>query len=102
MELYKKVVNSLDGSEDLLNGEYCSKISMLDGDTAEDVYLLILVYFTENNKNSKQALSEGKEFPYSSKVVTKEGKGLNFKVSQIPEELQKIIVRYLRLISLTF
>lgn len=99
MELYKKVVSCLDGTEEMLNSEHCSKISMSDGEIAEDVYLLILLHYFENNKNSKEALIIGKEFPYSSKTVTKEGKGVNFKVAQIPEDLQKIIVRFLRLIS---
>jgi hypothetical protein len=99
MELYKKVVSCLDGTEELLNNDYCSKISMSNGEIAEDIYILILNHYIENNSDSVEAIKNGKEFPYLSKTVTKEGKGLNFKVAQIPENLQKIIVRYLILIS---
>jgi hypothetical protein len=99
MELYKTVVNSLDGTEELLTSEHCSKISMADGEISEDVYLLILCHYYINNEESKNALINGKELPYSSKTITKDGRGLNFKVAQMPEDLQKIIVRFLRLVS---
>ena len=85
----------LDGTEELLTSEHCSKISMMDEKMAEDIYILILNYFSGNEKD----LIEGKEIPFSGKLLTKEGKGLNFKVSQIPDELQRIIVRYLRIVS---
>ena len=85
----------LDGTEELLTADHCSKISMMDEKMAEDIYILILNYYSGNEKD----LIEGKEIPFSGKFLTKEGKGLNFKVSQIPEELQRIIVRYLRIVS---
>jgi hypothetical protein len=100
MEFLNKVVKLMDGTEELMNGEHCSRISMMDGQMAEDVYLLILQHFIENNKGFKQALIDGKELPYSSKPASKDGKGLTVKVSQIPEDLQRIIVRYLRIVSL--
>ena len=100
MNLYKEVLSHLDGTEELLNADYCSKISMLEGEIAEDIFLLILIHYLENIENNKVIEeTNGKEFPYFSKTVTKDGKGLIFKVSQIPEKLQKIIVRYLNLIT---
>ena len=99
MELYKKVVESLSGNEELLDNEYCSKISMLSNEIAEDLYLLILNYYVENNKEYNDILINKQEYPYNGKTVTKQGKGLNFKVNDIPEELQKILVRYLNMIS---
>jgi len=89
----------LDGSEELLTSENCSKISMMDENMAEDIYILILQYFINNNKINKEDLIEGKEIPFSGKSLSKDGKGINFKVSQIPQELQRIIVRYLRIVS---
>ena len=89
----------LDGTEELLNSEYCSKISMMSETMAEDIYILILQYFVKNCKGEKNNILEAKEFPFNGKLLTKDGKGLNFKVSQIPEELQRIIVRYLKTVS---
>lgn len=89
----------MDGTEELLNSEHCSKISMMDGEAAENIYLLILHYFVTNNKsniNSKQLMNET---PYKSKFASKDGKGLKFSVSCLPDEIQRIIVRYLRIIS---
>ena len=99
MDLYDKVVKLVDGTEGTLNGDYCSKISMMDERMSEDIYILILQHFTSNNKGFKQALIEGKETPYNGKIITKDGKGLNFKVNHIPEDLQRIIVRYLMILS---
>ena len=95
----------MDGSEELLNSEHCSKISMMDGEAAENIYLLILHYFMTNNKsktitNDISKLSKGLiETPYKSKPASKDGKGLKFSVSYLPDEIQRIIVRYLRIIS---
>jgi hypothetical protein len=98
LPLYDNIIKSMDGTEELLNGEYCSKISMMDGEYSENIYLIILHHFNLSNKNTKQLLLEGKENPFASKSASKDGKGLIFKVSFIPEELQRIIVRYLKMI----
>ena len=99
MNLYNLTVKAMDGSEELLTADHCSKISMMDENMAEDIYILILQYFVSKNKDYKQDLINGKEIPFSGKFLTKDGKGVNFKVSQIPEDLQRIIVRYLRFVS---
>ena len=99
MNLYAEVLRSMDGSEELLSNEHCSKISMLEGEVVENIYILILHHLSSSNKNCKQGLIEGKENPYMAKYASKDGKGLNFRVSNLPDDLQRIIVRYLRLIS---
>ena len=99
MKLYDDVLKSMDGTEELITGENCSKISMMNGQVVDNIYLLILHHFTLNNKGYKQILMEGKEFPYKAKSATKDGKGLKFMVSALPDDIQRIIVRYLKLIS---
>ena len=99
--MYQKVCKMMDGTEQLLNREYCSKLSMFNQKMTEDVYIIILQYFTSNDKGNKKLLMEGKELPYSSKALTKDGKGLSFKTSNLPDELQKIIYRYVKLVTST-
>lgn len=94
-----KVVKSIDGTEELLTGDHCSKISMMDERMTEDIYLLILQHYTSNVKGKKQALLDGKDMPYGARSASKEGKGLMFKLASIPPDLQKIIVRYLKIVS---
>lgn len=95
MLLYESVCKLMDGTEELLNVEHCSKISMMDGEAAENVYLLIL-HHSILHKNLK--LTSG-EFPYKAKNASKDGKGLKFGVASLPDDIQRIIVRYLRIIS---
>jgi len=97
-EMYQKICKMMDGTEELLNRDNCSKLSMMDEKMTEDIYIIILQYFTSKNKGYKQGLIEGKEIPYSGKPLTKIGKGLNFKLSNIPDELQKIIYRYIKFV----
>ena len=97
--MYQKICKMMDGTEELLNRDYCSKLSMMDEKMSEDIYIIILQYFTSNNKGHKQSLIDGKEIPYLGKALTKDGKGLNFKVSNIPEDLQRIIYRYIKTVS---
>lgn len=100
MYLYDSVCKLMDGSEELLNAEHCSKISMMDGEVAENIYLLILHHFVITNKgNSKQLLSDAKDLPYKAKLASKDGKGLKFSVSCLSDDIQRIIVRYLRTIT---
>jgi len=90
----------MDGSEELMSGEYCSKISMMNGEAVENIYLLILHHFVITNKGFKQILIDGKDFPYKAKIASKDGKGLKFIVSSLPDDIQRIIVRYLRMIAI--
>ena len=99
MLLYDSICKLMDGTEELINAEHCSKISMMDGEAAENIYLLILHHFTISSKGNKQMMTEGKEFPYKAKLASKDGKGLKFVVSYLSDDIQRIIVRYLRIIS---
>lgn len=99
MNLYNLTVKAMDGSEELLTADHCSKISMMDGEVVENIYLLILHHFTTTNKGYKQILMDGKEFPYKGKLASKDGKGMKFIVSTLPDDIQRIVVRYLRIIS---
>jgi hypothetical protein len=76
MTLLEKVKKLMDGTEKL----------------AEDIYILILEYYLSQNKNVT-------DIPYNGKSATKENRGVTFKVAQLPEDLQKIIVRYIIHIS---
>ena len=101
MELYNTILASMDGKEKLLENDECPKISMLTENYAEDIYILILHHYYINNpgKITQQSLLDGKIFPYGIKPLTKEGKGARIIISQIPEDLQKIIYRYLSIIT---
>ena len=96
MNLYKSVISQLDGTEDILTGDVCSKISMMSGEVSENVYLLILCHYSD--ETNKDSLLEG-ELPYASKTVSKNGRGVIFKLHNLPEDLQKIIYRYVKIVS---
>jgi hypothetical protein len=99
MQFYKLVVGTMDGTEELLDGVHCKQLNMLDERMSEDIYILVLAHFQENNKGKKGALLELKELPYGATLISKESKGLKFRVSHLPDDVQRIIVRYLRIVS---
>ena len=99
MQFYNQVVSTMDGTEELLDSVHCKQLNMLDEKMSEDIYILILAHFVDNNKGKKTALLEMKEVPYSASFASKESKGLKFKVSHLPDDVQRIIVRYLRMVS---
>lgn len=100
MSLLDKVKEKMTGDEETLSQDMCTMISMLDGEKGENIYLLILDYYSRKAKGDIEDLKNGKEIPFSGKPLTKTGKGLSFKVSHIPEDLQKILFRYMKLISI--
>jgi hypothetical protein len=96
----KKVEKLMDGKESCIGSEHFTKISMLDERYAEDIYLIILQYFVRScGDKVLEKIKNNEEYPYMPKFATKEGKGLTFRVNNLPEDLQKIIVRYLITIS---
>lgn len=99
MKLYELVLENVDGQEEPLSNDHCSKISMMNGEASENIYLLIFHHFAINNKGKKQLLMNGIEYPYGGKPASKDGRGINFKLSTLPYDLQQIIVRYLKMIS---
>lgn len=89
--LYDKILKSMDGTETGLNQKHCSTITRLSQDHLNIIYLIILHHYLKTNKPS--------ELPYGCKTISN-GKGIIFrKLNQIPEEVQKIIYRYLKIVS---
>lgn len=96
MNIYNNLVKLLDGTEKLLDKKLCSQITKLPKDNIEDIYLLILHHAFIKEDYSKKSLLSRKELPYGSKYIDKkEMKGLIFKPHSLPEELQRIIYKYL-------
>ena len=94
--LYEKIVNSIEEDEEPLNNKDCSIITKLPNEHIEIVYLLILHHWILSNKNRATALK--KETPYNSRFIAK-NRGLTFKLNNLPVDLQKIIHKYLVLIT---
>lgn len=101
MEFFNMVVSKMTGDESLLDSEHCGQLSMLNEKLCEDVYILILAHFVENNRGKKGLLLDGKEIAYGATLISKDSKGLKFKVSSLPDDCQRLIVRYLKLISIS-
>ena len=100
MEFFNMIVSKMAGDESLLNSEHCGQLSMLNEKMCEDVYILILGHFVENNRGKKGLLLDGKEIAYGATLLSaKDNKGLKFKVSSLPDDCQRLIVRYLKLVS---
>ena len=97
MNMYDKIAKSSEGSE-LLTKEYCSKLTKMPQKNLVDIYLLILHHYVKVQKGSKEGLLSGKEFPYGAKLLSKDGRGLVFKSVNLPEQLQKILVRYVNMV----
>ncbi len=88
--LYDKVVSEMDNTDTFLNKNQCSTITQLDQNHQNIIYLIILHHYIKTNKSN---------IPYGGKTVSN-GKGISFRrLSQIPKDVQKIIHRYLTIIS---
>lgn len=82
----------MNGQETVLNQSHCTTIAKLPQEHLNIIYLLILHHWISHGKNKV-------DIPYNGKTVSN-GKGITFrKLSQIPDDLQKIINRYLTIIS---
>ena len=91
--LYDQIILEMDGTETILNKCHSSTINKLDQEHLNIIYLIILHhYYTSNNQ-------EKYNIPYGAKTIA-DGKGISFRrLNQIPEELQKIIYRYLEIVK---
>jgi len=88
--LYDEVTSQLDGTETTLNKTHCTTITKLDQEHLNIIYLIILHH---NFKSGKH------DIPYGGKTIA-EGKGISYRrLNQIPDDLQKIICRYLEIVS---
>lgn len=86
--LYDEIIKKMDGSETCLTKTHCTTINRLDQNHIDIIYLIILHHYSINKSGRN-------DLPYGSKTISN-GKGITFRrINQIPDELQKIICRYL-------
>jgi hypothetical protein len=93
--LYDELVSKMDGTEISLNKNHCNTITRLAQEHLNIIYLIILHHHHVTNNNNIN------EIPYGGKTISN-GKGVIFKkLSQIPVDAQKIIYKYLMIMSST-
>jgi len=95
--VYDQIKNTLTGTtgaESTLTRKHASGISRLNQEHINIIYLLILYnYYITNGETLPE-----KGNPYNGKTASK-GKGVTFKLNLLPDDLQRIIVKYLEIIS---
>lgn len=100
--LYDEIVSKLDGTETGLEKIHCATITRLNQEHLNIIYLLILHHFIndpKNNKNDNTKNNTNSDLPYNARTISN-GKGILFKkVGQLPMNIQKIIHRYLTIVS---
>lgn len=90
--LYDEILSKLDGKEEVLNQTNCTTITKLDQEHLNIIYLLILHHHTINGNNKG-------DIPYGGRTISN-NKGITYrKLSQLPDDLQKIISCYLTSIT---
>lgn len=86
--LYDEIVSKMDGTETPLTRSHCTTINRLSQEHLNIIYLIILHHY-QQHKQGKDDL------PYGCRTVSN-GKGISFRrLNQVPEEVQKIVHRYL-------
>ena len=92
LPLYDEVISQMDGNETVLSQTHCSTIARLNQENLNIIFLLILHHASQNGKNKS-------ELPYGARTISN-GKGISYRrLNQVPDDLQKIIYRYLMLIT---
>lgn len=90
--LYDQIVTKMDGSETLLTQKHCTTITRLNQEHLNIIYLIILHHYISSKPGNH-------DLPYGCKTISN-GKGISFRrLNQIPDEVQKIIHRYLIIVS---
>ncbi len=90
--LYDEVVSKMNGEETALNQSHCTTITKLSQEHLNIIYLLILHHYISTKPGKT-------DMPYGSRTVSN-GKGISFRrLNQIPDDTQKIIHRYLMIIT---
>jgi len=90
--LYDEIISQMDGEEEALNQTHCTTITRMSQKHLNIIYLLILHHYIKTKPGKM-------DLPYGSRTVSN-GKGITFRrLSQIPEDVQKIIYRYLMIIA---
>ena len=97
MLLYDEVTQKLEPDDGLLTSSSCSKISMMSGEQAENILLLIIRHCHLNMEDFSPEFLIDNLYKY--KPATKTGLGAKFSSNHIPDDLQRIISCYLRLIT---
>lgn len=85
--LYDDVVSTMNGNESEITKAHCTTINRLPYEHLIIIYLLILHHYIIHNGNTSK-------LPYSCRTISN-GKGVTFKLDQLPSDIQKIIVAYL-------
>lgn len=86
--LYEEIVGNMDGSETTLTREHCTTINRLGQEHLNIIYIIVLHHYQLNNPGKV-------DLPYGCRTISN-GKGISFRrLNQVPEEVQKIIHRYL-------
>lgn len=99
LPLYDEIVKRMDGTEMTLKKNHCASIARMNVDNLEKIYLIILHHYFLKNGAEFANVKDGNLIPYGGKIISS-GKGIIFRrLGQIPEDLQKIIYRYLNIIS---
>ena len=100
LPIYDEIISQMDGTESGLEQTHCATITRLDQDHLNIIYLLILHhYLTFGAIPGTRCITKTRDLPYGAKSISN-GKGVSFKkVSQLPVEIQKIIQRYLIIVS---
>jgi len=94
--LYDKISSLVKNEDKTLNEKHCFMISKLPDQHIQIVYLLILHHWLLSNRGKATSLK--KDNPYNSRYIGKK-KGLTFRINYIPNDLQKILVKYLNIIE---
>ena len=90
--MYDEIVSKMDGTETGLTSEHCATITRLNQEHINNIYLIILHNYVTVRPNKH-------DLPFNSKTISN-GKGITFrKLSQIPDDVQRIIHKYLNLVS---
>ncbi len=90
--LYDEVVSKMDGTETCLEKNHCTTITRLNQDHLNIIYLIILHHYITTKPTKR-------DFPYGCRTISN-GKGVSFRrLNQIPADVQKIIYRYLTIVS---
>ena len=90
--LCDEIIAQMDGSETTLDKTHCTTITRLNQDHLNIIYLIILHNYIISNPKKY-------DLPYGCKTISN-GKGVVFRrLSQIPTDVQKVIYRYLMMVS---
>lgn len=91
--LYDEIIKKLDGTETVLSNSHCTTITRLKQENLNIIYLIILHHYVLNNGDKSK-------LPYNCKTISN-GKGIYVKkANMLPDDLQKTIYRYLKIISI--